>query len=641
MHLGRLASLACASVGFVSQMAMATGFPLSPMEEPMNALTSPTATISPVHYDQFNVAGATSTISLVTATPLLCANTSTPFAGVAVNTVYYSAKGKSLPTPLPFVFGANSVTPNTSAQAIGASQFNYTGAGFQFTEDGSGSLVCYGLDANGVRRMTRDLFKDAFDGVTYNSNVTLSVLQIPGVNSVPVTAAYVYTIDVTIPPLPLNTDCSASGLDCKFALLEGYDTSVFSPSANGAGWCLDDAGSPGYQNASTCPFNSAATSGDINVNYGNFLSTVSLAAPVQNAGGTVAPVKHHFVVFRYLRASVGSVPAAPVAIASLFSPADLEENKLDDNVSAGNNSIANAAPSVASDAAWTTFSNQVAALTENTDSGTLSFNISDADTPGALTAAVTLNLPGGVSVAVTPTCSPTSPPSGGAAASCTLDIPFNNAAWWNTSVGADLQNQFNAVATDVINGSYASGLSASLQVVATDAGNKSSAPVSLPVHIFSKVNNAPVVSAGLSLAADSFQGGAMIPTYSCSIISSTCGSRGYVDLAAAFTATPGPVAAFDELVSQTTAVNPYTGAGANGGNVQCVAESGTVFLANGNPVVQASATANTYDTNFFLANPLTTGSSLCTVTITDQMTNFPNGESAKTTTSQFRIVVGA
>jgi hypothetical protein len=35
----------------------------------------------------------------------------------------------------------------------------------------------------------------------------------------------------------------------------------------------------------------------------------------------------------------------------------------------------------------------------------------------------------------------------------------------------------------------------------------------------------------------------------------------------------------------------------------------------------------------------TAGSSLCTVTITDQMAAFPAGESAKTTAKQFRIVV--
>jgi len=99
---------------------------------------------------------------------------------------------------------------------------------------------------------------------------------------------------------------------------------------------------------------------------------------------------------------------APVAIAALFSPNDLSETKLDDNVAAGANQLANAAPSIAQDATYTTFTNSLAALTENTDSGTLTFNITDQDTAengSTLSATATLNLPNSIAVPLTANCS--------------------------------------------------------------------------------------------------------------------------------------------------------------------------------------------------------------------------------------------
>jgi len=183
-------------------------------------------------------------------------------------------------------------------------------------------------------------------------------------------------------------------------------------------------------------------------------------------------------------------------------------------------------------------------------------------------------------------------------------------------------------------------VAASLSIVATDAANKSSAAVTLPIHVQSKVNNAPLITFGGAMpgAADPNQGGTTYPTYSCSVAANSCGNRGFVDLSSAITALPGPSAAFDDIATQTTAVVPYTGAGANGGNVQCAAESGSIFPTNGNPLVQASAGSN-YGMNFFLNSPATVGSSLCTVTIADAMAAFPAGELAQTTAKQFRIVV--
>ncbi|HET7796242.1 MAG TPA: hypothetical protein VFK72_00030, partial [Nevskia sp.] len=238
-------------------------------------------------------------------------------------------------------------------------------------------------------------------------------------------------------------------------------------------------------------------------------------------------------------------------------------------------------------------------------------------------------------VPVTPNCTLTSGGGTPVNRTCTIDVNFADPNWWNASVGAGYQGQGNLFATDP--GSVA----ASVSIVATDAANKSSAAVTLPIHVQSKVNSAPVVSisAALPPVADSFQANALIPTYSCSTSANSCGSRGYVAFPVAVSALPGPAAAFDELATQTTAVTAYAGGDANGGNVQCTAESGSVFSSNGNPVVSATGSANTFQMDFFLNNPATVGSSLCTVTITDQMAAFPAGESAATTAKQFRIVV--
>jgi len=641
MQLQRIVMMICGATAVVSEAGAVGNATLIPMDEPATQLVTPAAVTTQAFKYSF---GGPPAIGLVTATPLLCANTSAASSPAAlVSTTYYSANGSVGAAPLPFVFGASSATPTVSATASGATQIGYNGSSVQFSGDPLDALVCYGLDANGVHSISRHLFESDFDPVLYNSSVAISVFHTPASSS----DYYAYTVDVTIPPLPATTNCGVNGLDCQFALIEGYDTSVFA-TASGQ-WCLAPAGAQGCAVPPPSGGSSPAN-GDININYSNYGSTVSLLAPIAPA----AAKQYHFVVVRYLKSGVNAVPAtgAPVVMAALFSPTDLGENKLDDNVATGNNTLANVAPSVAQDAAYTTFSNKLASLQENTDSGTLTFDITDADTaePGAgpnLNAAVTLNLPNGLQVPVTPTCTLTS--VAGAIPvnrSCTIDIPLNNGAFWDAFVGTAYAGQFNNVATDVANGTYANGVSASAQIVVTDSAGKSSAPVSLALHINSTKNDAPAASTAAAVlppAADSFQNNASIPTYACSVVANNCGTRSYVDLLAAFTVTPGPIAAFDELASQGSAVVPYVD-GANGGNVHCVAEAGSIFAANGNPLVQAGATAGSYNVDFFLNSPATAGSALCTVTFTDTMQGadpppFPNSESAATTPVQFRVLV--
>ena len=643
MQLQRFVILVCSAVAFSEAIASGNAT-LVPMDEPTTSLVAPSASIQAVQYSF----GGAPAVSLVTSTPLLCANTSAPTSNPAtvVGTTYYSAFGKAAASPLPFVFGASSATPTQSAVAAGATAIGYDGNTIAFSGDPLDALVCYGGDANGLHASTRHLFDGDFDPIVYNSSVTISVFHVPASS----TDYYAFTVDVTIPPLPATTNCGAGGLDCNFALLEGYDTSVFD-TASGQ-WCMAPAGAQGCAvpppSGGTSPAN-----GDININYANYATSVSLQAPIMPASAK----QYHFVVVRYLRSGVNTVPSsgAPVVMAALFSPADLAENKLDDNVATGNNTLANVAPSIADDSALTS---ALAQLDENTDSGPLTFTITDPDSVESsgnlLSAAVTLNLPNGIQVPVAANCGSTTPITTlPVNRTCTIDIPLNSGTFWDSALTAGQAaylGQFNNVATDVTDGTYSSGVSAGAQIVVTDSAGKTSLPASLAVHVHSTKNDAPVAAATAAVlpsATDSYQNNASIPTYSCSASATSgatiCGTRSYVDLVAAFNATPGPVAAFDELASQTTAIVPYVD-GANGGNVHCVAENGSIFAANGNPLVQAGATANMYDVDFFLTNPATVGSTLCTATFTDKMLGstpppFPNSEAAATSPVQFRVLV--
>lgn len=664
MQLRWLALSVFAASAVFSNAPTANAISLLPMEEPATQLVSPSSSITAM---QYALVGSTYVQEPITSTPLLCGNTSAPASPyTAVSPTYYSPNG--IASLRPFVFGASSVTPTVQAFAQGASIVY----GSMMRIIGDPSLVCYGLDANGVHGPTPGVMRDQFEGVNYsptqkisfNSSVALSVFHVP----TSPTDYYGYTIDVTIPQLPagyasmclppVGTGTAPTGIDCNFALTEGFDTSVFDASAGLATsgqWCLAPAG---VQSCASPPPAGGTTPafGDININYSNYVTTgISLGASIAPA----AAKQFHFVAYRKFASGVTNLPASggPVVIAALFSPFDLDENFIGDNVAVGTNQLANTAPAVVTTGdAWTTFSNKLGSLAENTDSNTLSFNATDADTQGAMTASVTLNLPGGISVAVPGTnCSATTPPSGQlAAANCTLDIPLNNATWWNASVASGYQGLFNALATDASNGSYASGVSASALVVVSDALGKPSAPVTVPIHIYSSVNNAPVVSySGPFAMATDPQNNHVYPTLSCSVsLGSGAGGCGAVDryglievdAFGSITALPGPAAAFDELATQGTKVVNYSDPLDTLTNVQCNREQqAQIFATNGGPIVvlsSGSSGTTLYDMNFVIPStpPASAVSAVCTLTMTD-VGPFPNGESAATSASSFRLVV--
>ncbi len=655
MQLKWLAIPIISASAVLSYAPAASAMSLIPMEEPVTSLVGPLGTNPTIYPFTYSAPVAGTLIATpVTQNPLVCADTSAPLAaGYTLNPVYYSPTGSVGATPLPFVFGATAAQPTVSAMATGATSVspNSNGA-MQFSGDALGSLVCYGLNANGTRRLTPDIFVDGLE-TSYNSSVVLSVIHVP----TSPTDYYEYTIDVTLPPLPTNTPCGPGGLDCNFVLLEGFDSSLLATSsANatsgiGGQWCMAPAGT------NSCAFpppagGTSGTGGNLNINYTNYGTggLPTLTAPVAPA----AAKTYHFVAFRYLKTGVNALPSnVPVVIAALFSPTDLEENKLDDNVAAGGNQIANSAPAVVTtDDAWTTFSSGLASLVENTDSNTLAFSATDPDTQGAIAASVTLNLPGGISLAAQANCVPTAPPADQqAAANCTLAIPLSNATWWDASVGSAYDGLFNAVATDATNGIYAPGVSASARVVVSDALGKPSAPVTVPIHIYSSTNNKPVASYGnqFVMATDP-QSNHVYPTMSCSVsLGSGPGGCGAVDrfgsievdVLASITALPGPPAAFDELATQGTAVVAYSDPLDTFTNVQCNRQQqAKIFATNGGPIVSASSAATLYDMNFVISGtpPASTVGAICTLTVTD-VGPFPNGQSAMTSTSQFRLVV--
>jgi hypothetical protein len=614
----------------LAQAPLASAVSLNVLEEPTTALVSPPNANPFVTSMQYGYASGAFVATTVTSTPLMCANTHAPLAaGTTLNPVYYSANGIGGTTPKPFVFGASSTSPSVSAMASGATGGQMTSS-WQFTGDPTGSLVCYGLDANGTRRLTRDIFLDGNELVGFNSSVSLSVFHVPA-NS---TDFYGYTIDVTIPPLPAGTDCSATGLDCNFVLQEGYDTSVFA--TNSGGWCAASAG------ATSCP--ASTTMGNVNI--------TTLPAPVAPAVAST----YHFVVFRYFASGVNSLPAtgAPVTLAALFSPNDLEENKLDDNVAAGNNQLANAAGSIVqNDGSFLTFATGLASLTESSDSGPLSFNITDADSAESvghqLSASVSLSLPGGVTLPVAADCSTLLSNSGQVPVTrtCTIDIPLNNPNAWDGAVAANLQGLFNTFATDTTNNVYAPGITAKASIVVTDAAGKSSTPTLVNLHVHSSTNNPPVIAYGSSFpSVTDPNDNNSYPTYSCSVAAGAgtggCGASGRsfieVDMAQVLTAAPGPAGAFDELASQTTDVVPFSDP--SGGNVQCTEEQDTpAFYSGGGPIVAVSGGLGSMNFLIPTAPPASAVSAICTLTITDKAVSFPNGETAQTASMAFRLVI--
>ena len=169
---------------------------------------------------------------------------------------------------------------------------------------GTPPLVCYVTNTNGVRKPTSDLFADNFDhdytsGAApdiYDSSVTVTV------EATPPQGYYKFYVDINI-PTPAQS--------ANFVLRDGYNTRVFN--TTGGAWC---------QAASTtdtlCP--GPTTSGDINF--------------TQTLNSNSLPTQLRFIVFRQYNNGITPNPGELLALAALFSPSNIAEVPLGNNVAA-------------------------------------------------------------------------------------------------------------------------------------------------------------------------------------------------------------------------------------------------------------------------------------------------------------------
>lgn len=516
------------------------------------------------------------TAKLTLTSPLLCANMGTPVATAVQFKPYFGS----------FVFGpyvAGDVTDQGQA-VVGVAAMNYGANGRQtISLLGDSSLVCYSLNASGVRKVSRDLFVGDFDTIDYDSRISVVVYDLPSFSNNYTYSYYVY-VDIPTVNGPL-----------RFVVRDGFDSSVFSRSV-GQSWCLTQSASP-----STC----SGTTGDFgsgNINY-----TINLS--------TGQSFSRRFIVHRSIVGSTLPTSANPLVIAALFSPPELQENKLDNNLAVGINTFGNLPPSFSAVP-------DLAGLTEGHSLTTRSFVMQDdtAEGAGQLTATVRINY-NGSNVDVTPSC-------------------VNSGGY--TGTGTPVIKTCSFDVSPPTNFATSSTVSASVTITAVDPLGISTTNVQ-PLTVTSGDNDPPLATLSSVAAPDASNGD--MPTLDCSVddfgngaagASCTGSLPGFITGVA-----PGPADAADELATQTAAFVSDTSTGRSG-NIACPLDTGTsasVFTLSGAPRLSSSSTAGSYDLVYTL-NTVATGSVTCTINIRDaQSGGFPTGQSAQTITRQFRIVV--
>jgi hypothetical protein len=289
-------------LGLVGATAHASNFPLYLQQEDVPTVN--------------NYATSSNLFTLTVSQPVMCANTGPAAAGAPngglINPVFAN-----------FIFGPYSVAQNgapVQTPSVGLTNVQYktslTPATYVLQADstlGTPPLVCYVTDANGVRKPTSDIFVDNFDhdytlGAApdiYDSSVTVTVEARP-----PAGYALIY-VDINIP---------TPAQQANFVLRDGYNTRVFN--TTGGGWCQ-----AANTIATTCPDTSpptALTLGDINF--------------TQTLNSNSSPTQMRFIVYRQYK-TLNNTPISPnpgelLALAALFSPSNIAEVPLGNNVAA-------------------------------------------------------------------------------------------------------------------------------------------------------------------------------------------------------------------------------------------------------------------------------------------------------------------
>jgi len=280
-------------------MAHASNFPLYLQEEDVPTVN--------------NYATSSNLFTLTVSQPVMCANTGPAAAGAPNG-------GLINPVFKDFVFGPYTVSQTGGAPvqtpSVGLTTVQYktslTPATYVLQADsslGTPPLVCYVTDANGVRKLTSDIFVDNFDhdyttGAApdvYDSSVTVTVAATP-----PVGYSQFY-VDINI-PTPAQS--------ANFVLRDGYNTRVFN--TTGGGWCQ-----AANTSATACPVTdppTAVTPGDINL--------------TQTLNSNSQPTQVRFIVYRQKNTGVTPNPGELLALAALFSPSNIAEVPLGNNVAA-------------------------------------------------------------------------------------------------------------------------------------------------------------------------------------------------------------------------------------------------------------------------------------------------------------------
>ncbi len=288
-------------LSLVGAMAHASNFPLYLQEEDVPTVN--------------NYATSSNLFTLTVSQPVMCANTGPAAAGAPNG-------GLINPVFKDFVFGPYTVSQTGGAPvqtpSVGLTTVQYktslTPATYVLQADsslGTPPLVCYVTDANGVRKLTSDIFVDNFDhdyttGVApdvYDSSVTVTV------EATPPSGYYKFYVDVNI-PTPAQS--------ANFVLRDGYNTRVFN--TTGGAWCQATSTTD-----TLCP--GPTTGGDI-----NFTQTLNSSS---------LPTQIRFIVFRQYNTTTPTSgvaitpnPGELLALAALFSPSNLAEVPLGNNVAA-------------------------------------------------------------------------------------------------------------------------------------------------------------------------------------------------------------------------------------------------------------------------------------------------------------------
>lgn len=523
-------------------------------------------------------AGGTVT-QLNAASPLLCALLRT---GSAPLSAAEGANRYVNPVVGNLVFGAISAA-NTQAPIAGVSSWAYTSNGLSMLTDPS--LVCYGTSANGVMRYSPGLFADDFQTLGFDASIVTRVVQLPtGDNG----NIYKYYVDVTAPVISATQSV-------VIAIRDGYDKSLFD---SGTSYYCNTAG----QGQTTC--SSSLVHENINV-------TETIPAG--------SGLSRRYIVIRPLKAGASLTPTSvPVTLAALYLPYGYEK-RLDNNVAPTYGQITDALPEIVSGP----LASSLLSMTEGGSLTGVTFGLDDdtTETSGNLlraTATLTFNN--------TPFDVPVN---------CGASTPITANPRVTRTCSLDVITPAIDYATDIASGTYAPGVTAKLTIVATDARGQTTT-TELPIHVASADNDKPVFTVSSTVAPPA-GGPNKTPTITCSLVvkgSPQCVGT-FSDLLTDIG--PGPEGATDELAAQTVALVQDTSTGRNG-NIACALDSGSlqIFGLSGGPRVTLSGSGKEGGVVYGLSE--NQGAATCTVVLTDGGT-FPPGQTAKTESKTFRIVV--